>query len=458
MLFNDPMDLLRPDNLKSLHTQLLGLVRGQLWLQVSVAMVLGVATGMALGPSTGWVAPELAHSLGDWLALPGRLFLSLIQMVVIPLVVASIIQGLAASESMEQLRGMGLRVLAYFILTTAVAVAVGLIAAGLIRPGAYIDSAAVQASLATPAPMPLPQSDQGVDLGRLPERIAGLLPSNPLNAMLTANMIQVVVFALIFGVALMMLPDSQSRPLLDLSASLLQVCMTIVRWAMWLAPLAVFGLLAQLTARIGLDALLGMGVYVLTVLAGLLVMLALYLTLVLLVARRSPLWFLRGVSSPLVLAFSTSSSAAVMPLSIQAAEENLGVRASVSRFVIPLATTINMNGTALYQGVATLFLAQVFGVEIGLSSMLLIVLVAVGAAIGSPAIPGVGIVILAMVLTSVGVPAAGIALILGVDRILDMSRTAINVAGDLVACVLMEHWQETRHHAGVIIEATAQPD
>ena len=217
--------------------------------------------------------------------------------------------------------------------------------------------------------------------------------------------------------------------------------MTIVRWAMWLAPFAVFGLLAQLTARIGLDALLGMGVYVATVLLGLLVLLLFYLTVVWFAARRRPFAFLGSVREVLLLAFSTSSSAAVMPMTLKVAQEKLGVRPAVANFVIPLATTINMNGTALYQGVAALFLAQVFGVDIGFSGMLLIVIVSVGAAIGSPATPGVGIVILAMVLTSVGIPPAGIALILGVDRILDMSRTAINVAGDLVACTLMERLQ-----------------
>ena len=228
--------------------------------------------------------------------------------------------------------------------------------------------------------------------------------------------------------------------MLDLLGSLQEVCMTVVRWAMLLAPIAVFGLLAQLTAKLGLNALMGMAIYVGTVLAGLFLLFLVYLLIIFLVAREHPFKFISSVRDVLLLAFSTSSSAAVMPLSIKTAEEKLKVRPSVSQFVIPLGATINMNGTALYQGVAAIFLAQVFGIDIGMGGMVLIVLTSVGASIGAPATPGVGIVILSMVLGTVGIPAAGIALIMGVDRILDMSRTAINVSGDLVAAKLMDRW------------------
>lgn len=216
--------------------------------------------------------------------------------------------------------------------------------------------------------------------------------------------------------------------------------MTVVRWAMVLAPIAVFGLMARLTSQIGFEALLGMSFYVGTVLLGLALMLLLYLVLLRGLAGQSALGFLRATRELLLLAFSTSSSAAVMPLSIKTAEESLGVRPSIAQFVIPLGATINMNGTALYQGIAAMFLAQVYGIDIGLAGMALVVAMAVGAAVGSPGTPGVGIVILAMVLGSVGIPAEGVALIMGVDRILDMSRTAVNVAGDVVAARLMNRW------------------
>ena len=319
-------------------------------------------------------------------------------------------------------------------------VGIGISLAVLVQPGQYIDSASVQATMSVPRSAP--PAPGGLAAGPLPERIVSLLPSNPLNAMLTANMLQVVVFSVIFGIALVMMPPKQARPLLELMESLLEVCMTIVRWAMWLAPLAVFGLLAQLVAKLGVDALLGMGVYVATVLLGLVLVFIMHLTIVLVGARYSPIRFIKSVREVLLLAFSTSSCAAIMPYSIKVAEEKLGVRPAIAQFIIPLAATTNMNGTALYQGVAAMFLAQVFAIPLGVNEMLLIVLVAVGATIGSPSTPGVGIVILAMVLHSVGIPPAGIALVMGVDRILDMSRTVVNSAGDLVACLLMERLQK----------------
>ncbi len=431
---------LYPRSLKYLTDYLQSLVRGRLWAQVLVGMTLGIVVGILMGPSVGWVEPRTAATVSDWLAFPGKLFLALIQMIVIPLVFASIIRGLAATEDLDQLRKIGLRVVLYFIATTALAIVIGLAVASLIQPGSFMDSHALQASLAAVPAGEQTASSTGLDLNKLPQQIVGLLPANPLNSMVESNMLQVVIFAIVVGVALVMMAPSQSKPMLDLLGSLQEVCMTVVRWAMLLAPVAVFGLLAQLTAKLGLDALLGMAVYVGTVLLGLLLLFAVYLLILFTAARYNPWVFIRSVRDVLLLAFSTSSSAAVMPLSIKTAEEKLKVRPSISQFVIPLGATINMNGTALYQGVAALFLAQIFGIEIGLSGMALIVLTSVGASIGAPATPGVGIVVLAMVLGTVGIPAAGIALIMGVDRILDMTRTAINVSGDLVAAKLMDGW------------------
>jgi Na+/H+-dicarboxylate symporter len=274
----------------------------------------------------------------------------------------------------------------------------------------------------------------------LPQQLIALLPGNPLNSMVEGQMLQVVIFAAVVGVALLSMPPASAKPMLDVLGSLQDVCMTVVRWAMLLAPFAVFGLMARLTSQVGVDALLGMGLYVLTVLLGLLLLFVLYLVVVFVAARITPIRFLRSMRELLLLAFSTSSSAAVMPLSIRTAEEKFQVRPSISQFVIPLGATINMNGTALYQGVATVFLAQVYGIEIGMTGLALVVIMAVGASIGSPATPGVGIVILSMLLSSIGIPPGGVALIMGVDRILDMCRTAVNVSGDIVACTLMDRW------------------
>jgi Na+/H+-dicarboxylate symporter len=426
--------------MKYLNHYLNRLIHGKLWLKVLIGMVLGITTGILLGPTLGWVDTSKAAMLGDWLAFPGKLFLALIQMIVIPLIFASIIRGIAATENIQQLRKMGLWVGLYFVVTTAVAIVIGLGIAFVVNPGSYIDSQMLQSSLANTPPVVADAASTSLQLNDIPQKIITLLPSNPLSSMVESNMLQVVIFAMVAGVALVTMAPTQSKPMLDLLGSLQEVCMTVVRWAMKLAPIAVFGLLAQLTSKLGLQSLLGMAIYMGTVLGGLLILFCLYLAIIFFVTRQSPLRFIADIREVMLLAFSTSSSAAVMPLSIKTAEEVLKVRPSVSQFVIPLGATINMNGTALYQGVAAVFLAQVYGIDIGAGGIALIIITTVGASIGAPATPGVGIVILAMILSSVGIPASGIALIMGVDRILDMCRTAINVSGDLVAAKVMDRW------------------
>jgi Na+/H+-dicarboxylate symporter len=427
-----------PQPVYRLAGKLKGLLRSHLWLQVLVAMALGILVGLLLGPDAGLIGPAAAAQITNWLALPGYVFLALIQMIVIPLVVASIILGMASSESMESLRSTGLRAAAFFILTTVAAVLIGMAVALSIRPGLHLDAESVRDTTAPAAETVQAGNAASLDMAVLPQRITAMIPSNPLQAGLEQNMLQMVVFAILVGVALVSLPAQHQKPLLALLGSVQEVSMAVVRWAMYIVPLAVFGLLAQITTRLGLDALLGMGLYVLTVIAGLALVLVMYLLIYRAFTGASIRHFLRAVRDAQLLAFSTSSSAAVMPLTMQTAEARLGVSQATARLVIPLGTTINMAGTALYQVVATLFLAQVFGVEMGLISLMLVVFLAVGASIGSPGTPGIGIVILSMLLGTVGIPAAGIALIIGVDRILDMCRTVINVTGDLVAAKVLD--------------------
>ena len=434
------LELLQPRSLKYLSDHLQKLVAGRLWLKVVIGMGLGIIAGIMLGPSANLVGRTTAVVLGNWLALPGQLFLVLIQMIVVPLVFASVILGLSATESIEQLKRLGIWVVGFFIITTTFAIGIGINLAIVIKPGSYIDNALISSAVGTKPAGSTADIQSFGSWHELPQKVIGLLPTNPLSSMVESQMLQVVIFAVIFGVALLMTEPARSRPLIDFLNALQEVCMTVVRIAMNIAPVAVFGLIAQLTSKIGLEALLGMAVYVCTVLLGLFCLLILYLLLLFVTATQKPLAFLEKSRDVILLAFSTSSSAAVMPLSIKTAEEKLGVRPSIAQFVIPVGATINMNGTALYQGVATIFLAQVFGVDISPAGMSVLVVVAVGASIGSPGTPGVGIVILSMILSSVGIPPAGIALIIGVDRILDMSRTAINVTGDLVTCILMNHW------------------
>ncbi|MEE8641128.1 MAG: dicarboxylate/amino acid:cation symporter [bacterium] len=435
-----PLELIQPDNLKRLAGNLQVLIKSRLWLQIFIGLALGVVVGLILGPSAGLVERETANAIGDWLAVPGKIFLTLIQMIVIPLVFSSVILGLAASENLAQLKRLGLRLAPYFVVTTAMAITIGIGVSLVVKPGEYIESGLVTAAME----MEMPKVDGALtetpSLGDLPEKLVEILPQNPFAAMVGKEMLQIVLFALIIGLALVTLAPEQSRPLLDLLSSVQEVCMKIVRWAMLLAPVAVFGMLAQITARVGVDVLVGMGIYVGTVFLGLFCMLCVYLVIVFVVSGITPWRFLNSARDVQLLAFSTSSSAAVMPLTIKTAEERLGVRSSIAQFLVPLGTTVNMDGTALYQGAATVFLAQVFGIDLSLGALVLVVVTTVGASIGSPATPGVGIVILATVLGTVGIPASGITLIIGVDRILDMSRTAINVTGDLTACTVMDRW------------------
>lgn len=432
-------------SLPGLRRHLFSLVRKRLWLQVLVAMFLGVGFGMLIGPTAELVPPDIATLVGNWVALPGRLFLLAIQFVVVPLVVASVIRGIAAGDGSSSLGQIGGRAVAFFILTTLFAVAIGIAVALLIEPGSFVDRTAVGEALATAgsAVANAPPAPPSVD--QIPDMIVGLFPTDPLSTFVSGNMLQIVIASAILGIALVMTPPDQRLPLLELLASVQAVCMVIVGWVLRFAPIAVFGLLANITSRIGLAALLGTGMYVVTVLLGLLLLLTLYLLVVWLQTRRGPVGFLRDIRDVMLLAFSTSSSAAVMPLTLTTVENRLKVRSEVARFVVPLGTTINMAGTALYQGVATIFLAQIFGIDLGVGGIVLVVVMATGAAIGSPGTPGVGIVILATILSSVGIPSAGVAIILGVDRLLDMCRTVVNVTGDMVACVVVD--RQTRGEA-----------
>ncbi|MFH1409063.1 MAG: dicarboxylate/amino acid:cation symporter [Nanoarchaeota archaeon] len=428
--------LVLPRSLILLHDHLQHLVSGKLYLHVLFAMALGVVVGYILGPQMNLFARHDAAIIAEWLALPGIIFIKVIQMIVVPLIVASIIRGIASSKSMKHLRQTGFAVAAYFILTTTVAIAIGMIVAFWIQPGQYVAIPSVDISEVpeVSGQFEAPTAEE------LPQAISGVLPVNIFGSFLNADMFQIVVFSIIFGVALVNLKRTKSRPLLSVLGSLQEVCMTVVKWAMMLAPIAVFGLITRLVSQFGTDTLLGIGVYVITVLIGLILIIIFYLILIYILTKRTPLSFLRAVRDVQLLAFSTSSSAAVMPLTMKTAEEKLNISPGVSQFVIPIGATVNMDGTALYQVVATIFLAQAFGIEIGMVGLLLLTVMIVGASIGSPATPGVGIAVLALILQGVGIPLSGIALVIGVDRILDMSRTAVNVTGDLTACTVIDRF------------------
>jgi proton glutamate symport protein len=428
---------LKPPGTNRLVGRLDYLILTRLWAQILIAMVLGIGVGLALSPSGGALVEEItANTIAAWLALPGRLFLALIQMVVVPLVLTSIILGIVSGGDSDFLRRIGTRIAPYFVTTSIVAVVIGGTLALWIQPGQYVEQAMAQ----TTQLVVEPTVREAQVSTTLTERIVAIVPANPTSAILHQAMFQIVVFAILMAVALVSIKPEREKPLLDLCASLQDVSMKVVSWAMVLAPAAVFGLLAQVSMQTGVDALLGISAYVGTVLLGLLLLLIFYLLIVTTFARQNPFTFLGNIREVQLLAFSTSSSAAVMPLSMKTAEEKLGVSNPSSKFVIPLGATINMDGTALYQVIAAVFLTQIYGIDLTLSQLTLLAATTVVASIGSPSTPGVGIVILATIVQGIGVPPEGIALILGVDRILDMTRTAVNVSGDLTASVVMERW------------------
>ncbi len=431
-----PLELIKPRSLKFLSHKLINLVESRLWLKVIVGMFLGIILGLILGPTIGIIDPQVSAIFVEWLALPGTVFLRIIQMIIIPLIFASVIRGIAANNNIQSLKKIGLVVVVYFIFTTIIAISLGIVLVSVIEPGQYISQETIQSSFES-TPAGLGQELETPKLQEVPALLGTILTTNPIGSMLHGEMLQIVILSIIFGIALVNMSPKRSRPIIELMGSLQEVCMTIVKWAMILAPIAVFGLMTKVVSQLGIEALIGTSVYVLTVLLGLLLLLLFYLLIVFFVGGIHPKEFLKSAKDVQLLAFSTSSSAAVMPLSIKTAEEKLRVRPSISQFIIPIGTTINMDGTALYQAIAIVFLAQVFGIDLALTALLLLVVTIVGASIGSPGTPGVGMVILAGTLGTLGIPIAGIALIIGVDRLLDMNRTAINVTGDLTACVVL---------------------
>lgn len=408
------------------------LVEGRLWLKVLLAMFLGIGVGIVLSPGTGWLSPSTSTTAASWLGLPGTLFIKLVQMVMIPMIVTSIMTGITSNGDNPALAKTGLRLGVYFLATTAVAISIGIVVAKVISPGQYFAiPAGIGTAVAAP-PMP--------SLVDLPNRIMGVFPSNPLAAMVTGEMLEIVLFSIIMGVAVLKLDKEQSRLLESLLRAVQGICMTVVKWAMAVAPLAVFGMMAALVINTGVRSLLGLAAFIGSVILALSILLVFYAVLLKFLGGVSLRAFFRDVRDVQLLAFSMASSAAVMPLTMKTAEEKLHVDESVANLVVPIGATVNMDGTALFQCMATLFLSQIYGLDLGAVTLALLLVTIVAASVGTPAVPGGGIVVMASVLGSIGLPGEGVMILVGVDRILGMFRTAVNVTGDLTACVLFQKW------------------
>jgi Na+/H+-dicarboxylate symporter len=380
----------------------------------------------------------------DWIKPFGTIFINVLKLIAVPLILASLIKGVSDLKDITQLSSMGGRTIGLYLFTTLTAVTIGLSIVNVIKPGntisdetrtellsAYASDAAAKQSVAAAQK----------EAGPL-QALVDLVPSNIFAAMQdNGNMLQVIFFAIFFGIGIVLIPQKKSQAVKDFFDALNEVILKLIDLIMIAAPYGVFALLAALVAEApSADLFKALGLYTITVLLGLLCMILFYLLLVRLVTGKKIGFFLKGISPAQLLAFSTSSSAATLPVTMERVHEHLGVEEDVSSFVLPIGATINMDGTSLYQAVAAVFIAQAFGMDLSLGAQLGIIATATLASIGSAAVPGAGMVMLVIVLAQAGIPEAGLALIFAVDRPLDMCRTAVNVTGDASVSMMVAKW------------------
>ncbi len=404
----------------------------KLHTKILIGLCLGVVLGLILGEKATAIEPI------------GKIFLRLITLIVVPLVFISLMLGTASVGDIKKVGRMGIKTLAYFIITTVIAITIGLLVANLTQPGRGL-SKDTQEQLYKSY-----EAKAQVGLERLKQKpstiqfLIDIVPSNPIQALAEGNMLQVIFLALLFGTVLTMIKKEKSTTLLSFLDAVNDAVIQVVHVAMKLAPLGVLALIAAVVGQFGLNILVTLLKYSLAVIGGL----ALYTFTINTVAvgllgKMSPSRFYKGIRAPMLFAFSTSSSSATLPVSMDALD-NMGIERKFSSFVLPLGATINMDGTALYQGVSAVFIAQIYGLPLTLGDQLTIVLMATLASIGAAGVPTAGIVMLIMVLKQVGIPLEGLALILGVERILDMCRTTTNVIGNLAASVVIREWEKDR--------------
>lgn len=420
--------------IKELYSYLQSLVQKRLWLKVLIAMVLGIALGAYFATKPPWISKTLLDTLINWIAFPGNLFIRVVQMIMIPLMFSSVVQAIAGGDNKEYLMKSGPKLLLYYAMTTTTVLIFAVVLASVVRPGAYMDAANLITDDMAINAEAIGSSKTALNFGNIPTMVTELIPANPLAAFLSGDMLSIVIFALIVGISLANIPADTAVPLLKVLYSVQEITMAITRWAMRLAPVAVFGLMCQITSKVGIGTITGLSMFMLTVIVGLLIVVAVYTCLLLFVAKTDIRKFFSDAKDVLLLAFSIASSAAVMPLTLKTAEEKMGINPSVSRFIIPVGVSLNMDGTAVFQAISTLFLAQVYGLELDTITILIVIVTTILASIGTPSAPGAGVIVLGSVLETIGIPITAIALIIGVDRILGMFRTSVNVMGDLVTC------------------------
>jgi len=412
--------------------------------RILIGLVAGAAAGVA---ANAFVAPKdpTLETIATVANAVGRVFLGLLFMVVIPLVFASLTLGVAGLGDLRSLGRVGAKTLGYFVATTALATVLGITLVNVIRPGGTLapeTAADLREAFRGDAAAKVEQAQKGTGLGL--DTFVAIVPRNVVKAAADGDMLGVIFFALMVGVAATLLPREKTKPLLALLEALYEVCVKILEIAMRIAPYGVAGLIFAVTARFGAALLHSLAWYVATVLIGLVVHQFLVLgVLVRALGGMSPRTFFARCRTVIVTAFSTSSSNATLPTTIKTAQDELGIPPTVAGFVLPLGATMNMNGTALFEGVTVLFLAQVSGIHLSVGAQATVVVLAVLTAIGAAGVPGGSLPLLALVLAQVGVPPETIAIILGVDRILDMARTVPNVTGDLTAALYVARTEGT---------------
>ncbi|KAB2909470.1 MAG: dicarboxylate/amino acid:cation symporter [Ignavibacteriales bacterium] len=386
-----------------------------------------------------------------WIKWLGDIFIRLLNLVAIPLVLASLIAGAASLGDIRKFARIGTKTLSYYIATTAFAVTIGLVLANIIRPGEQMNPVTKENLLQTYAGDTQEKISSDVEFDGI-KMIVEMIPRNPFAAMSQGEMLQIVFFAVFFGMVLTFIDKDKSKVLLNFFDSISDAMIKMIDIIMKFAPVGVFALIAATVAEFGFSILETLIWYAITVLLGLFLhTVGTYSMLIKIFTKFNIRKFFRGIRPVMLVGFSTSSSAATLPVNMECCQEKLGVSKSITSFVLPLGATINMDGTALYQGVATVFIAQVYGMDLTIAQQITVVFMAVLASIGTAPVPGVGIIMLIIILKSVGVPEQGIALILGIDRILDMSRTITNVTGDASAAVIIANSEKelTETNSGV---------
>lgn len=390
--------------------------------KIIIALILGIIVGFGLNI----IGPNIFHPIDQYVLYPlGQIFIRLISMLVVPLVFVSITLGVAGLGDPKKLGRIGGKSLSFFLISTPVALAIAIGLSYLIKPGAG-GNLGVQDVDYVPVESP-----------SMMETILNIIPTNPVEAMSSGNMLQIITFAILIGLALAVLGE-KTKGIYRLFEQVNDVIMYLITIIMKTAPYGAFALIASAIGKQGIDAFQAMGMFFITVIIALLAHCIFYYgSVIKFLGKMSPIKFYKGFAPAMSVAFSTSSSSATLPISMKTVEENLNVPKSISSFVMPLGATINMDGTAIMQGAAVVFIAQAYGINLSLNEILVVVIMAILASIGTAGVPGAGVIMLTMVISAVSLPVEGIGLILGIERLIDMARTTVNIIGDATCAVIV---------------------